>query len=86
MKEFDRKNIKGLSMEDLETVSGGRCEDYVPEYLDMACPMCGVRVMNGYYNEYIDGKPVDVMVCNFCYEAFYYNEAGELVHYGQILG
>lgn len=85
MKEFDRKNIKGLSMKELEAVSGGRCEDFVPEYLDMACPACGFRAMGPFY-DYIDGKYTDLVVCNCCYKSFYYNEAGELVYHRLILG
>ena len=84
MKELN--NIKELSAQDLENVSGGANYDAPAfPYPDVSCPFCGFKGMSNFY-ETKNGKVYELLVCPDCYHGFYYNEAGELVHFGRIMG
>lgn len=81
MKELNHENIKGLSMNDLETVSGGNYyEPLMPDFPDTVCPSCATEGM------YIDGKRKDLIYCNCCGYTYYHNEGRELVYFGRFLG
>ena len=56
-----------------------------PSPADLVCPRCHFKGLTPLY-EFVNGKCTEVLHCGDCYHAYYYNEAGELVHFGRIMG
>lgn len=86
MNEMSKKNVKELTMQELENISGGNsCDAPARLFVSAVCPICGFREFATIY-EYVDGKYTELLHCGDCYNAFFRNEAGELVHYRRIMG
>ena len=78
--------MEKLKMKDLENVTGGVIYDAAGRPLtDIVCPYCGwVGLV-----ETIDmdsPERLKVLECINCYNQYYRNEAGELVHHRRFLG
>ena len=85
MSKMEKQNMKKLEMQDLENVSGGVNYDNAgrPRSNDV-CPSCGfpglVQTIDW------DRNNMEILLCPDCYNAYYRNAAGALVHHRRIMG
>lgn len=77
--------MKKLEMQNLENVSGGVNYDSAGRPMtNDVCPFCGFHGLIQTIDW--DRNNMEVLLCPDCYNAYYRNEAGELVHHRRIMG
>ena len=77
--------MKKLEMQNLENVSGGVNYDSAGRPMtNDVCPFCGFQGLIQTIDW--DRNNMEVLLCPDCYNAYYCNEAGDLVHHRRIMG
>ena len=78
--------MKKLEMQDLENVSGGVNYDSAGRPMSQdTCPSCGFPGLIQTI-DWDTPNQMEVLLCPDCYNVYYRNEAGALVHHRRIMG
>ena len=86
MNEMEKQNMKKLETQDLEKISGGVNYDNAGRPMsDDVCPSCGFPGLIQTI-DWDSANHMEILLCPDCYNAYYRNEAGALVHHRRIMG